>query len=201
MWSSPRGAEIREHMTRGSGRDPPVHSPRASVTRQSTHVAVRVAIDARSAIPQSRTGIGYYTWHLVDLLPRVDPRPRTSPGTSTYGARWPSRTDGGSSTMSMSRTWSTDGHRPRQGGSNSSLRDSTCHGSSGCSDSTSCSLRISSRHRRANRRSCSPSTTLPTSSSRRPPRWQRGRGSPGSTRPSLTRPGSSWCPNRVATTC
>jgi glycosyltransferase involved in cell wall biosynthesis len=34
---------------------------------------VRVAIDARSAIPRSRTGIGYYTWHLVDLLPRVDP--------------------------------------------------------------------------------------------------------------------------------
>jgi glycosyltransferase involved in cell wall biosynthesis len=63
----------RDHTTRGSGGDPPVHSPSASVTRRSTHAALRIAIDARSAIPQSRTGIGYYTWHLVDLLPRIDP--------------------------------------------------------------------------------------------------------------------------------
>jgi glycosyltransferase involved in cell wall biosynthesis len=34
---------------------------------------VRVAIDARSAFSQSKTGVGYYTWHLVHLLPGVDP--------------------------------------------------------------------------------------------------------------------------------
>jgi glycosyltransferase involved in cell wall biosynthesis len=35
---------------------------------------VRVAIDARSAFSDSKTGIGYYTWHLLQLLPRVDPQ-------------------------------------------------------------------------------------------------------------------------------
>lgn len=44
---------------------------------------MRVAIDARSAFSQGKTGIGYYTSHLVRLLPRVDP------GT-TYIAWYPS---------------------------------------------------------------------------------------------------------------
>jgi glycosyltransferase involved in cell wall biosynthesis len=34
---------------------------------------VRVAIDARSAVSPGKTGVGYYTWHLVHWLPRVDP--------------------------------------------------------------------------------------------------------------------------------
>jgi glycosyltransferase involved in cell wall biosynthesis len=34
---------------------------------------LRIAIDARSAFAGRRTGVGYYTWHLVRLLPRVDP--------------------------------------------------------------------------------------------------------------------------------
>ncbi|HEV8421091.1 MAG TPA: glycosyltransferase family 1 protein [Actinomycetota bacterium] len=34
---------------------------------------MRVAIDARSAFSENKTGVGYYTWHLVHLLPRVDP--------------------------------------------------------------------------------------------------------------------------------
>lgn len=34
---------------------------------------MRVAIDARAAFSLSKTGIGYYTSHLVHLLPRLDP--------------------------------------------------------------------------------------------------------------------------------
>jgi glycosyltransferase involved in cell wall biosynthesis len=34
---------------------------------------VRVAIDARPAIFSQKTGIGYYTWHLLRTLPTVDP--------------------------------------------------------------------------------------------------------------------------------
>jgi glycosyltransferase involved in cell wall biosynthesis len=34
---------------------------------------VRVAIDARPAIFSRKTGIGYYTWHLLRNLPTVDP--------------------------------------------------------------------------------------------------------------------------------
>ena len=34
---------------------------------------MRVVIDARSATAHARTGIGYYTWHLVSRLPRADP--------------------------------------------------------------------------------------------------------------------------------
>ena len=35
---------------------------------------MRVAIDARPAVAyHGKTGIGYYTWHLIDLLPRIDP--------------------------------------------------------------------------------------------------------------------------------
>jgi glycosyltransferase involved in cell wall biosynthesis len=34
---------------------------------------VRVAIDARPAVSPGKTGVGYYTWHLVHHLPKVDP--------------------------------------------------------------------------------------------------------------------------------
>lgn len=34
---------------------------------------MRVAIDARPAFARIRTGVGYYTWHLIHLLPVVDP--------------------------------------------------------------------------------------------------------------------------------
>jgi glycosyltransferase involved in cell wall biosynthesis len=34
---------------------------------------VRVAIDARPAVSPGKTGVGYYTWHLIHHLPRVDP--------------------------------------------------------------------------------------------------------------------------------
>jgi glycosyltransferase involved in cell wall biosynthesis len=34
---------------------------------------VRIAIDARPAFAKTKGGIGYYTWHLIRLLPRVDP--------------------------------------------------------------------------------------------------------------------------------
>jgi glycosyltransferase involved in cell wall biosynthesis len=34
---------------------------------------VRVAIDARPAVSPGKTGVGYYTWHLIHQLPRVDP--------------------------------------------------------------------------------------------------------------------------------
>jgi glycosyltransferase involved in cell wall biosynthesis len=34
---------------------------------------MRVVIDARPAVGQPRTGVGQYTWHLVRLLPFVDP--------------------------------------------------------------------------------------------------------------------------------
>jgi glycosyltransferase involved in cell wall biosynthesis len=34
---------------------------------------VRVAVDARPAVFPHKTGIGYYTWHLLRLLPAVDP--------------------------------------------------------------------------------------------------------------------------------
>jgi glycosyltransferase involved in cell wall biosynthesis len=44
---------------------------------------VRVVIDARSAVSREPTGVGHYTTHLIDLLPRVDP------GT-TYMAWYPS---------------------------------------------------------------------------------------------------------------
>jgi glycosyltransferase involved in cell wall biosynthesis len=37
---------------------------------------VRVAIDARPAVFPEKTGIGYYTWHLLRHLPAVDPRTR-----------------------------------------------------------------------------------------------------------------------------
>jgi glycosyltransferase involved in cell wall biosynthesis len=43
---------------------------------------VRVVIDARLATAPDKTGIGYYTWHMIDLLPRVDPR-------TTYVAWYP----------------------------------------------------------------------------------------------------------------
>jgi glycosyltransferase involved in cell wall biosynthesis len=33
---------------------------------------VRVAIDARPAVSPDKTGVGYYTWHLIHHLPRVD---------------------------------------------------------------------------------------------------------------------------------
>ena len=33
----------------------------------------RVAVDARPAAFPQKTGIGYYTWHLLRLLPQVDP--------------------------------------------------------------------------------------------------------------------------------
>lgn len=34
---------------------------------------MRVAIDARPAVSPTKTGVGYYTWHLIRHLPRVDP--------------------------------------------------------------------------------------------------------------------------------
>ena len=34
---------------------------------------MRVAIDARSAIDAQKTGVGFYTWHLIHRLPEVDP--------------------------------------------------------------------------------------------------------------------------------
>jgi glycosyltransferase involved in cell wall biosynthesis len=34
---------------------------------------LRVAIDARPAVFARKTGVGYYTWHLLRLLPGVDP--------------------------------------------------------------------------------------------------------------------------------
>ena len=34
---------------------------------------LRVAVDARSAVFPQKTGVGYYTWHLLRLLPRIDP--------------------------------------------------------------------------------------------------------------------------------
>jgi len=34
---------------------------------------VRVVVDARPAVFPQKTGIGYYTWHLLRLLPRADP--------------------------------------------------------------------------------------------------------------------------------
>src|SRR5207247_663554 len=34
---------------------------------------VRVAVDARPAVFAQKTGIGYYTWHLLKHLPEVDP--------------------------------------------------------------------------------------------------------------------------------
>jgi glycosyltransferase involved in cell wall biosynthesis len=34
---------------------------------------VRIAIDARPAIGPNKTGVGYYAWHLIRLLPQVDP--------------------------------------------------------------------------------------------------------------------------------
>jgi glycosyltransferase involved in cell wall biosynthesis len=34
---------------------------------------VRVAVDARPAVFPHKTGVGYYTWHLLRLLPLVDP--------------------------------------------------------------------------------------------------------------------------------
>jgi alpha-1,3-rhamnosyl/mannosyltransferase len=37
---------------------------------------MRVAIDARPAIDAQKTGVGYYTWHLIHELPRVDPETR-----------------------------------------------------------------------------------------------------------------------------
>ena len=39
-------------------------------------LCVRVAIDARAAIAPGKTGVGYYTWHLVRRLPLVDPATR-----------------------------------------------------------------------------------------------------------------------------
>jgi len=50
-----------------------VESPGESSAHHAPGRAVRVAIDARSAMPHARTGIGYYTWHLVSRLPRADP--------------------------------------------------------------------------------------------------------------------------------
>jgi len=38
---------------------------------------LRIAVDARPAVTRDKTGIGYYAWHLLRLLPDVDP-------TSTY---------------------------------------------------------------------------------------------------------------------
>jgi glycosyltransferase involved in cell wall biosynthesis len=35
---------------------------------------VRVAIDARPAVSPGKTGVGYYTWHLIHQLPRIDPQ-------------------------------------------------------------------------------------------------------------------------------
>lgn len=34
---------------------------------------MRIAVDARSAVFPEKTGIGYYTWHLLKHLPAVDP--------------------------------------------------------------------------------------------------------------------------------
>jgi glycosyltransferase involved in cell wall biosynthesis len=34
---------------------------------------VRIGIDARPAVFPQKTGVGYYTWHLLRLLPAVDP--------------------------------------------------------------------------------------------------------------------------------
>ena len=34
---------------------------------------MRVVVDARPAVFPQKTGIGYYTWHLLRLLPRADP--------------------------------------------------------------------------------------------------------------------------------
>ena len=36
-------------------------------------MSLRVAIDARPAVSPGKTGVGYYTWHLIHDLPRVDP--------------------------------------------------------------------------------------------------------------------------------
>lgn len=33
----------------------------------------RIAVDARPAVTRDKTGIGYYAWHLLRLLPEVDP--------------------------------------------------------------------------------------------------------------------------------
>ena len=35
---------------------------------------MRIAVDARSAVGHGKTGVGYYTWYMVHLLPRVDPQ-------------------------------------------------------------------------------------------------------------------------------
>ncbi|MDP9296523.1 MAG: glycosyltransferase family 4 protein [Actinomycetota bacterium] len=37
---------------------------------------MRVAVDARPAIDAQKTGVGYYTWHLLHELPEVDPETR-----------------------------------------------------------------------------------------------------------------------------
>ncbi len=34
---------------------------------------MRVVVDARPAVFPHKTGVGFYTWHLLRLLPRLDP--------------------------------------------------------------------------------------------------------------------------------
>ena len=40
---------------------------------------MRVVVDSRAAVFPHKTGVGFYTWHLLRLLPRLDP-------TTTYVA-------------------------------------------------------------------------------------------------------------------
>src|SRR5439155_18004453 len=42
--------------------------------RSSGNLAeVRIVVDARPAVFPQKTGVGFYTWHLLRLLPRIDP--------------------------------------------------------------------------------------------------------------------------------
>src|SRR6266511_2980435 len=49
-------------------------STRAGGSSRGLPEDVRVAVDARPAVFPQKTGIGYYTWHLLNHLPAVDPR-------------------------------------------------------------------------------------------------------------------------------
>jgi glycosyltransferase involved in cell wall biosynthesis len=41
--------------------------------RRTPRRIVRIAVDARPAVFPQKTGVGYYTWHLLRLLPAIDP--------------------------------------------------------------------------------------------------------------------------------
>lgn len=53
-----------------AGSDP---SARAGDSWKGLSKDVRVAVDARPAVFSQKTGIGYYTWHVLKHLPAVDP--------------------------------------------------------------------------------------------------------------------------------